>query len=146
MKILRTTYLIRKEPYGSSPEWQTRYEEICTAIQTTEWPAGSGSFVLHAERKSNGVVPIKQSCMTGLRSAGWNLETRFATSASRTPGPIDATYTENDGKLLCLEWETGNVFSSHRALNKMASGLMQSEKHNSNIIVEPKAKIGFSIE
>ena len=28
-------------------------------------------------------------------------------------------------RLFCLEWETGNISSSHRALNKMALGIMK---------------------
>ncbi len=139
MKILRTTYLIRKEPYGSSPEWQARYEEICTAIKMVEWPIGSGLFTLYAEKKSNGVVPIKQSCMASLKKVGWNLETRFAPSVSKTPGPIDATYTEKDGKLLCLEWETGNISSSHRALNKMALGLITGDFLGGVLIIPSRA-------
>lgn len=145
MKILRTTYLIRKEPYGSSPEWQARYEEICTAIKMVEWPVGSGSFTLYAEKKSNGVVPIKQSCMASLKKVGWNLETRFAPAASKTPGPIDATYAERDGKLLCLEWETGNVSSSHRALNKMASGLISGSFLGGVLIIPSRAMIARNL-
>jgi hypothetical protein len=28
-------------------------------------------------------------------------------------------------RLFCLEWETGNISSSHRSLNKMALGIMK---------------------
>jgi len=139
MKILRTTYLIQKGSYSASAEWQMRYKEICTAIKATEWPDGSGSFTLYAETKGNGVVPIKQSCMTGLKKSGWELETRFALSSTKTPGPIDATYTEKGGKLLCLEWETGNISSSHRALNKMALGLISGDFLGGVLIIPSRA-------
>lgn len=126
MKILRTTYLIKEGEFSKSHEWEYRLAQICEAILNIEWPAGSGSFTLHAKKQSNGVVPIKQSCMADLKQLGWNLETRFSFNSEKRPGPIDATCVER-GKLLCLEWETGNISSSHRALNKMALGILTSE-------------------
>lgn len=126
MKILRTTYLIKTGAFGKSSEWKTRHSHICKAISDVEWPEGSGTFTLHSKKQSNGVVPIKKSCMADLKKLGWSLETRFSPTAEKRPGPIDATCLEK-GKMLCLEWETGNISSSHRALNKMALGLITGE-------------------
>lgn len=39
-------------------------------------------------------------------------------------GAIDATLETKYGKI-AVEWETGNISSSHRALNKMALGIIQ---------------------
>lgn len=39
------------------------------------------------------------------------------------PGNMDAAYALPDGGLIAFEWETGNVSSSHRSMNKMALGL-----------------------
>ena len=138
MKILRTTYLIKAGPFGCSPEWQNRHAQICKAIAAVEWPVGSGSFTLHAKKQGNGVVPIKQSCMADLKKLGWSLETRFSPSSEKRPGPIDATCREK-GKLLCLEWETGNISSSHRALNKMALGLITGEFIGGVLIIPSRA-------
>ncbi len=126
MKILRTTYLIKAGPFGVSPEWQARHTQICKAIADVEWPEGSGTFTLHAKKQANGVVPIKKTCMADLKKLGWSLETRFSPSSEKRPGPIDATCVEK-GKILCLEWETCNISLSHRALNKMALGLITGE-------------------
>jgi len=126
MKILRTTYLIRSGPFAASPEWKARLAQISYAIAVVEWPEGSGTFTLHAKKQSNGVVPIKKACMADLEMRGWSLEKRLSPAQEKRPGPIDATCVEN-GKLLCLEWETGNISSSHRALNKMALGLISGE-------------------
>lgn len=52
------------------------------------------------------------------------LETRVKIVADRRPGPMDACYRVQD-RLFCVEWETGNVSSSHRALNKIALGLLK---------------------
>jgi hypothetical protein len=138
MKILRTTYLIQAGTFASSAEWRTRHSQIGKAITAVEWPTGSGSFTLHAEKESNGVVPIKKSCMADLKALGWNLETRFSPTAEKRPGPIDATCREK-GKLLCLEWETGNISSSHRALNKMALGLITGEFIGGVLIIPSRA-------
>lgn len=61
--------------------------------------------------------------MQHLQSLGWQLETAVNIVAVVRPGPMDATCRVGE-RLFCVEWETGNVSSSHRALNKMAPGLM----------------------
>jgi hypothetical protein len=89
----------------------------------------SGSFTLRDEpgkkrNKGSGVKPIKEACMQHLRSLGWALETPIDVATLKRPGPIDATIQVGN-RLFCMEWETGNVSSSHRALNKMALGIMR---------------------
>lgn len=37
---------------------------------------------------------------------------------------MDATLKVKD-RLFCIEWETGNISSSHRAVNKMALGIIK---------------------
>lgn len=54
---------------------------------------------------------------------GWQLETKI-TYATRSPGRVDATKRLN-GDLFALEWETGNISSSHRAVNKLVLGLLR---------------------
>lgn len=62
--------------------------------------------------------------MQGLRIAGWSLETPLDIATSRRPGKLDAVFYSQQGPV-ALEWETGNISSSHRALNKMALGLLK---------------------
>jgi len=138
MKVLRTTYLIRAGSFASSAAWSARHSQICQAIKNVEWPTGSGFFTLHAVKESNGVVPIKKSCMADLKALGWSLETRFSQTTEKRPGPIYATCREK-GKLLCLEWETGNISSSHRAINKMALGLITGEFIGGVLVIPSRA-------
>ena len=42
------------------------------------------------------------------------------------PGPIDAVKKLNNGLHFAVEWETGNISSSHRAMNKLAIGLLDN--------------------
>lgn len=129
MKIVQTAILIDAGGFGNSREWKHRYEQICQAIETVEWPPGSGAFTLYdqAGRKrgeGNGVKPIKDLCMARLRDDfGWSLETRTNAASLKVPGPMDATCSAGT-KVICVEWETGNVSSSHRALNKMCLGIL----------------------
>jgi len=138
MKILQTTYLQKAGAFYDSPGWAARYAQIQQAVEGVQLPAGSGTFSIHPTKKGNGVVPIKKSCMRDLKNAGWSLETRFAPGSERRPGPIDATCVEY-GKIVCLEWETGNVSSSHRAINKMALGLITGEFIGGVLVIPSRA-------
>ena len=62
--------------------------------------------------------------MSQLQRYGWKLETRIDIATVKIPGPVDAT-CKVKGRLLCMEWETGNISSSHRALNKMCLGMLK---------------------
>jgi len=142
MKILQTTYLQKAGAFYDSPGWATRYAQIQQAIKSVHWPDGSGSFSIHPTKMGNGVVPIKKSCMRDLKHAGWSLETRFAPGSGRRPGPIDATCVEY-GKMVSLEWETGNVSSSHRAINKMALGLITGEFIGGILVIPSRALYAY---
>jgi len=129
MKIFHTELIIRAGAFPQSAEWRNIHNDIITAIQSIEWPSGSGSFTLYDESgkkrgKGNGVKPIKQACMRKLESLGWKLETPVDIATVRRPGPMDATFRVKD-RLFCVEWETGNISSSHRAVNKMALGIIK---------------------
>ena len=54
----------------------------------------------------------------------WELEKKMKIASRKKPGKIDAVKTISDGRFFAVEWETGNISSSHRALNKMAVGLL----------------------
>ena len=92
------------------------------------WPPRTRSFTLFEQSgkkrgEGNGVKPIKTIFMTKLERLGWSLETDIDIATLKRPGPIDASIACK-GKLFCVEWETGNISSSHRALNKLSLGLL----------------------
>jgi len=62
--------------------------------------------------------------MQKLALYGWDLETPVDIATLKRPGPLDATYKVGN-KLFAVEWETGNISSSHRAMNKMALGILK---------------------
>jgi hypothetical protein len=119
LKIIQRERLIDEGYISSTPEWQKVEIDILNAIAAIEWPPNSGSFTIYPERHGNGVVPIKQACMLHLEKQNWMKE--YVLSAIGT-GKIDAAYRTSKG-LFGFEWETGNISSSHRAINKMALAL-----------------------
>jgi hypothetical protein len=52
------------------------------------------------------------------------LEHPLMIAARQRPGKIDAVKSLPNDRFFAVEWETGNISSSHRALNKMAVGLL----------------------
>lgn len=124
MKIVRKEVLKNQGDISSSQEFDIAVQEIADAISKVVWPLHSPSFSINPTKKGNGVKPIKNECMNYLEQKGWNLETRVKVKDGMSAGPIDATKTI-DGKLFAFEWETGNISSSHRALNKIALGMLE---------------------
>ena len=62
--------------------------------------------------------------MRELEKQAWELEAALDIATVDRPGKLDAVLTTSYGRL-ALEWETGNISSSHRALNKMALGILK---------------------
>jgi hypothetical protein len=129
MKIVHIEQIIDTGTFSQTEDWKIIEEHIFQAIKSIEWPHGSGSFTLFDESgkkrgQGSGVKPIKLACMQKLKSFGWQLETRVDIATVRRPGPMDATYKIKD-RIFCVEWETGNISSSHRSVNKMALGIQK---------------------
>lgn len=129
MKIVETRILLQKGAFPKSRNLQELHAQILEAITRVHWPPNSDSFILHdqpgkARNSGNGVKPIKNACMKFLKSEGWLLEKPLNITSRVRPGPMDAVYPLKKG-FFCFEWETGNISSSHRALNKMAVGILK---------------------
>ncbi|MCP4714570.1 MAG: restriction endonuclease [Deltaproteobacteria bacterium] len=124
MKILKTEYLLKKGRFSRSSALRKIINEVKAAILSISWPPANDKFILYPEKKANGVVPIKNNFMDFLSQCNWELEKRMALANRIKPGPIDAVKQLPDKRFFAVEWETGNISSSHRALNKMAIGLL----------------------
>ncbi|MBI3610907.1 MAG: restriction endonuclease [Nitrospirae bacterium] len=123
MKIVHTEYLIKAGTFPSSRDWKTIERDVRQAIKAVVWPKGSRLFTIYPQRKGNGVKPIKDAFCLRLKQKGWELETRLPFATRKKPGPMDATKQLSKDQFFAAEWETGNISSSHRALNKMALGI-----------------------
>jgi len=124
MKIVKEISLISVGSFEKSENWSILRREIREAISTIEHPPGVSNFTINPIRHGNGVKPIKEACTITLKDKfGWSLETKI-NYATTSPGRVDAT--KLIGKdVFALEWETGNISSSHRAINKLVLGLLR---------------------
>lgn len=126
MKTLTLARLIEK----TGPNGQAvidRLKQVNQFINQMQHPVGSGKYLLYGEKKGNGVKPIKDSFLHDLRQHGWLLEHRVDVGVTNTkPGPIDAVFPIGN-KFYAVEWETGNISSSHRAINKIVKGILSGK-------------------
>lgn len=147
MEEISSNQLANVEPpitpgkFSQTETWKKLHEQITGAILKCEWPENTGTFTLYDEQEGNGVTPIKKPCMEYLKSQGWQLETPSRVATAIKPGKIDATIPVGD-KLFCVEWETGNISSSHRALNKLAVGLIQGD-FIGGVLIVPSRKMYY---
>lgn len=126
MKIKRIEYLIQKGAFAASIQMQSIIAEVKSAIYSVKHPQDSNQFLIYPEHHGNGVMPIKDSCMQFFERNGWQLEAPMSLGSRLRPGPVDAVKNIGNNKYFAVEWETGNISSSHRALNKMGLGLLDT--------------------
>lgn len=124
MRLLNVRHLIRTGEFADSSVLARIETDIANGIREVHWPPGSSSFRLLDQAKGNGVTPIKLDFIEHLESRGWQSEQRMRLAASLGPGKVDAVLPLGNNRYFAVEWETGNISSSHRALNKMALGLL----------------------
>jgi len=139
VKIAREVKLIGCGKFASSRTWKVARRKLHAAIKRVEWPKGSGKFTIYAESgkkrgKGNGVTPIKDGLMIDLQKQGYRLESSAVLTGNRRFGSFDAVLDTKYGPSV-VEWETGNISSSHRSLNKMALFLLEGKIASGTLIV-----------
>jgi len=123
VKIVETIDLVSAGPFAKSTFWLNACKDVTISIGRTDWPHGSGKFTIRAGKHLNGVVPIKVPCLAKLRKLGWQTEALPEIEHGvLTCGDLDALLRTPEG-YIGFEWETGNISSSHRALNKLLAAL-----------------------
>jgi len=116
MRVVREEVLIDRGNVGQTQAYKIAYQQVIEAISFVVWPPGASQFTIHPENEANGVLPIKIAFQSYLREHGWVLESKVDVLATvKRPGPIDATFETEEG-YFAVEWETGNISSSHRSL------------------------------
>ncbi len=71
--------------------------------------------------------------MIALTYMGWSTDERH------NPMRMDAVKPLVDGRLFALEWETGNISSSHRAINRILLGHQRGLVRGGVLIVPTRA-------
>jgi hypothetical protein len=124
VKIVETVDVLAAGGFDMTDTWKQACRDVERAIADVGWPPGSQTFAINPRRHGNGVKPIKEPARERLQALGWRIES-FPPLASDvlTPGDLDALVVR-DGHYIAFEWETGNISSSHRAINKLVLGLI----------------------
>lgn len=151
MKWLRTIVLFNQGDVISSSDWKDLHASYVRAIESVENPLGSGSLTLRRKQKRpdgewdrNGVVPLRTQFLSYmLGEEGWEAESIVPLARDRDQAPLllypsmeqycepitsdfggfDFTAIAKHGTKVAIEWETGNISSSHRSMNKLAIAL-----------------------
>jgi hypothetical protein len=144
MKIVHVETLIAKGNFSRSREWKRIRSGLHEAVRAVDWPPGTGKFTIHPQSgkrrgEGNGVKPIKNECLVRHCEQGWQSEVSLDILGSANPGDLDAVFNAKAG-FVAMEWETGNISSSHRALNKLAIGLMRGSLVAATLVV-PSRKL-----
>lgn len=125
MKLIHEEILIGESQAESSTAVAECLSDIRSAIGKVVWPEKSRKFTIRPVVDGNGVLPIKVGFMRRLKALGWKLENRPVLAKGLGPGKVDALKALPDGRQFAAEWETGNISSSHRALNKICMGILE---------------------
>lgn len=153
VKFNRMTALMDSGGFTEGTAWRKIHADVRLAVRSVDWPPSSGVFTIFPEsgKKSgmgNGVVPIKAEFIQTLVSRGWLAEQRQARGSEEDeddqirPGAFDARLdlTKYDLPPFVVEWETGNISSSHRAVNKITLGIFRKEL-SGGLLVLPSRKL-----
>jgi len=138
VRIVKSEDIARAGQFPRTALWRRAVADVEAAIAVTDWPFGSGMFSLNPDpgvdrqgrpdKHPNGVLPIKVPMIAELASRGWLTETLPPLPVGSrgrdvlTTGDLDALLNDGD-RYVGFEWETGNVSSSHRAINKLLDGI-----------------------
>ena len=138
MKIVQWDHISDQGGYSKTAAFARARSDLESAIGAVVWPAGSNDFAIFPESgkaagEGNGVVPIKHGFASAIQSRGWELEKKAPrpkdiedkiVKGSR-PGAFDAhlTFDGDEPLPFAAEWETGNISSSHRAINRILLGI-----------------------
>ncbi len=150
MKWKRTLVLFDKGNVVSSKDWNDVHSSYIRAIESIDHPEGSGILTLREKSrangkwKRNGVPYLRSRFLNSMKvTEGWEAEQRVNLARDRRQPPIllypsrqpyNEPITSNFGGFdfmttaarktrIAIEWETGNISSSHRSMNKLAIAL-----------------------
>ena len=145
MRLIRWETILDRPDERFAAHRERLFADIKMAVEAVVWPPGSPNFTIRPESgkkrgQGNGVKPIKDAFVTLLEARGWISESHFPNVVPelRPPGPFDAFFTVPDMLPFVAEWETGNVSSSHRAVNKIMLGVQDDSLSGGALVVPTK--------
>src|SRR5581483_1494040 len=149
LRLITQTDLLNAPVPGFEKVRDRVFDDIRDAIRAVCWPEGAETFTIFDQSgkkrgEGSGVKPIKDAFVRLLIKRGWEPEFPFPISDEEggRPGKIDAALKLPKLPPFAVEWETGNISSSHRAMNKMALGLIRGIL-SGGILVLPTRKLYY---
>jgi hypothetical protein len=123
VKIVHIETVVSCGLYAKSTHWRKTRRSIHAAVKKCVWPPGSKTFTIHPQSgkkrgEGNGVGPIRLEFIKELRQRGWTIEGAAKNRLGQELGDFDAVLLGPQGPIVA-EWETGNISSSHRSMNKL---------------------------
>lgn len=168
MKWLRTIVIFDQGEVAASPAWGRIHDDIVGAIQAIDFPSGSGLLKLRRKEKlpsgqwnRNGVGYLRRRFLESMVDHHrWQPEQRIERLAGNDPptltlypsgqghqepitsdfGDFDLVTRIPDESLVAIEWETGNISSSHRSMNKLAIALSEG-RLQAGILILPSRSL-----
>jgi len=130
MKVVESIAIFQCGAFPKSAGWRKAVRQVEEAVRAVDWPHGTGTFTIYPERATdkkglggNGVLPIKWPCIKKLEEFGWEVEVLpHIIDGVLGTGDLDALLSTPKGNI-AFEWETGDIFSVHHAIDKLLMGL-----------------------
>lgn len=154
MKWLRTIIVFDQGNIVSSSDWSAFHDSYAACIKAIDHPRGTGKFTLREKLAlpdgqwvRNGVPYLRSEFLNHMvGSTMWRAEGMVGLEKTRDQpvmklypslqdhreeitsnfGGFDFVTTGPQGTRIAIEWETGNISSSHRSMNKLAIALSSS--------------------
>jgi hypothetical protein len=164
MKWLRTLIIFDKGNIVSSADWSAIHKSYVRSIESIDFPLGTGKLKLREKEKRadgqwnrNGVGYLRKRFLDHITNEEkWKAESAFTLGESRKPptimlypgnkvhheeitsefGDFDLVSTAKNGSRVAIEWETGNISSSHRSVNKLAIAI-STRQIDAGVLIVP---------
>ncbi|WP_252225493.1 hypothetical protein [Clostridium sp. ZBS2] len=144
MKITNIVTLISNGKFSNSVEYKKIESDVFNAIYSMKNPIGNGTFILNSGKHANGVKPIKNTFISYLDQHGWYDE-RKITDPDMKKRRIDTAHKIGQtNTYFGVEWETGNISSSHRAINRLLLAIIEG-KLLGGMLVLPSRKMYYHL-
>ncbi|MDY6941259.1 MAG: restriction endonuclease [Cyanobacteriota bacterium] len=140
MKVVETIDVICRGHVDRLSAWRQACSDVDRAVISIDWPHNTGIFKLNPgrQRNANGVKPIKLPGIRKLEEFGWQTEHLPTKLSGVKMGNLDAILESEEG-LVGFEWETGNISSSHRAVNKILLAILKGGLLGGILVVPSEA-------
>ena len=163
MRWLRTLVIFDKGGIVHDEDWRVIHESYVRSINRIDFPEGVGTLTLRRKTQQpnkqwsrNGVGYLKRRFINGMvNDEHWISEASLDLGKDHRPaevhlypgmmphrepvasnfGDFDFVTTASSGIHVAIEWETGNISSSHRSMNKLAIALATGKLQAGVLIV-----------